>query len=205
LMARIRSVHPGLFTDEAFVSASPLARLLTIGLWTEASDYGVFEWKPITLKMRLLPVDNVDVATLLAELERHNIIRRFEHDGRQYGAIRNFCRFQRPKKPKRWAFMTDEIGTYIDIESRREEQRGDEAPSSGELDDDNEPSSGEPRPRQRRPVPKKTEISPQMEDGGWREEENSLSQGKAVAGRALRVVASAAGGSVVIDDDGVVQ
>ena len=32
-MARIRSIHPGIWTDEAFVELSALARLLYIGLW----------------------------------------------------------------------------------------------------------------------------------------------------------------------------
>ena len=64
-MARIRSVHPGLFTDESFMSASPLARIVMIGVWTEADDNGVFEWKPLTLKARLLPADNADMAAIL--------------------------------------------------------------------------------------------------------------------------------------------
>ena len=46
-MARIRSVHPGLWTDEAFVSVSMTARLLAIGLWNQCDDQGAFEWKPI--------------------------------------------------------------------------------------------------------------------------------------------------------------
>jgi hypothetical protein len=33
-MPRIRSVHPGLFTDEAFVTVSMAARVLLIGVWT---------------------------------------------------------------------------------------------------------------------------------------------------------------------------
>ena len=49
---------------------SMAARVLLFGLWTEADDQGVFDWKPITIKMRILPVDNVDVPELLAELER---------------------------------------------------------------------------------------------------------------------------------------
>ena len=99
-MARIRSIHPGQWTDEAFVAVSPLARLLALGLRNEADDEGVFPWKPLTLKMRLLPADNVDVAVLLAELEAANIVRKYEVDGVHYGAIRNFYLFQRPKFPK---------------------------------------------------------------------------------------------------------
>lgn len=98
-MARIRSVHPPLFTDEAFVSRSMSARLLAIGLWTEADDRGVFEWKPTSLKMRLFPADNINLADLLAELLNGRIIAKHTVDGRDYGLIRNFCKWQRPKKP----------------------------------------------------------------------------------------------------------
>jgi hypothetical protein len=98
-MARIRSVHPPLFTDEAFVSRSMPARLLAIGLWTEADDRGVFEWKPMSLKMRLFPADDVNLADLLTELLSCDIIAKHAVDGKDYGVIRNFCKWQRPKKP----------------------------------------------------------------------------------------------------------
>lgn len=143
-MARIRSVHPGLFTDEAFVSCSPLARLLLIGLWTEADDQGVFEWKPVTLKMRVLPIDNVEVDGLLEELALLNVVRSYEHDGRKYGAVRNFRKYQRPKKPNAIHFIPSEFRTYVG------------------LSDD----SSEPEPVKDKTIPQKGEITPQMEDGG---------------------------------------
>lgn len=99
-MARIRSIHPGLFTDEVFVSLSPAAQILWIGLWCEADDQGAFEWKPVTLKMRLLPASEDPIGPLLAELADAGCIRQYAVDGRQYGVIRNFARFQRPKAPK---------------------------------------------------------------------------------------------------------
>lgn len=98
-MARIRSIHPGVFTDEGFASLSMAARVLLFGVWTEADDHGVFEWKPLSLKMRIFPGDSIDVDPLLAELVAANVIAAFDLDGRPYGAIRNFCKFQRPKKP----------------------------------------------------------------------------------------------------------
>lgn len=115
-MARIRSIHPGLFTDEAFASACPMARILLIGLWCEADDQGVFEWKPLTIKMRILPGDNADVPALLAELADANTIRKFEMDGRQYGAVRNFRRFQRPKKPVVVHPLPDDLRDFVAIE-----------------------------------------------------------------------------------------
>lgn len=44
-------------------------------LWTHCDDQGVFDWKPVTLKARIFPADNVDVAAVLAELEAANIVR----------------------------------------------------------------------------------------------------------------------------------
>lgn len=111
-MARIRSLHPGQWTDEAFVSVSMAARLLALALRNEADDQGVFEWKPAGLKMRLLPMDAVDVSALLSELEGADIIKRYVVGGRQLGAIRNFCRYQRPKKPNKVHTITDEVATY---------------------------------------------------------------------------------------------
>ena len=70
-MARIRSVHPGLWTDEDFVQLSAPARLFLIGMWNESDDYGLFEWKPTRLKMRLAPNDPIDAAALMAELVEH--------------------------------------------------------------------------------------------------------------------------------------
>jgi hypothetical protein len=144
-MARIRSIHPGIFTDEAFMSASAHARLLIIGIWCEAWDDGVFEWKPLTLKARLFPVDAVDLPALLAELTDLEFVTRFDHAGKSYGAIRNFGKFQRPKKPNSSGVLPSTLQSYVAVEI-----------------------SSEPVPNQFRTSPEK---SPQMEDGGGKREE----------------------------------
>jgi len=150
-MARIRSIHPTLFTDEAFASLSMAARVLLLGLWTEADDQGVFDWKPVTLKMRIMPVDNVSVPDLLLELEGWNAVKRFSQDDKEFGAIRNFCKFQRPKTPKYRTLKSDEIRNYV--------------ASSYPITETTEP---EPEP-----FPQKEEIPPQREEGGGREGEKS--------------------------------
>ncbi len=127
-MSRIRSVHPGLWTDERFASASPLARLLFIGIWTECDDQGSFEWSPIKLKMRLLPVDNADVATLLSELESAGMVMSYELEGRKLGAVRNFCRYQRPKKPNSTYPQSDEVRNYCGSQSPPVPQKGEKPP-----------------------------------------------------------------------------
>lgn len=116
-MARIRSVHPGLFTDEAFVTLSDAAQIFLIGLWTEADDKGIFEWKLSTLRMRLRPTKNGDVGRLLAELSAINIVKQYEIDGHKYGAIRNFRKFQRPKSPNSIHPITPEFRNYVGLSS----------------------------------------------------------------------------------------
>ncbi|KAF0097837.1 MAG: hypothetical protein FD144_4786 [Rhodospirillaceae bacterium] len=112
-MARIRSVHPGFFTDESYVEFQHVTRLFLIGLLTECDDQGVFEWKPARLKMRLFPADALDLIPLLAELEDGNAIRRFEVDGIVYGAVRNFRKYQRPKSPNAIHPLPKEIEKYV--------------------------------------------------------------------------------------------
>ena len=153
-MARIRSVHPSLFTDEAWVSCSPLARLLYIGLWTDADDQGLFEWKPLQIKMRLLPGDSADVAAMLNELVEGGLIASFEHGGKRFGAIKQFRKFQRPKKPNAVHVLPAEWRAFVCLDDPSSEPDGDEP--------DAVPNQS----------PTEGEKSPQMEDGGWRGEED---------------------------------
>jgi hypothetical protein len=120
-MARIRSIHPELFTDEAYMAlslVSPVACMALPGLWTHADDQGVFEWKPLTLKARILPALAVDFADILAAMAEADLVKRFEDDGRPYGAIRNFVRFQRPKWPKILFPLPNNLSRYVGIDDR---------------------------------------------------------------------------------------
>jgi hypothetical protein len=98
-MSRIRSIHPGIASDESYMQMSMPAKAAWPILWTECDDHGVFEWKPIVLKARIFPADNVDFAAILAELVTLDCVQRFEHEGKSYGIVRNFCAYQRPKHP----------------------------------------------------------------------------------------------------------
>lgn len=150
-MSRIRSVHPGFFKDDRLVPCSPFARLLFIGLGVEADDKGVFEWKPVTLKMNIFPGDNIDMVALLEELVVAEAIRQYEIDGRKYGAIRNFRKFQKPKTPNDTHPATDEIRNYVGLSAANSET--DEADAE--------------------PFPQNGEKSFQMEDGGGKREKDA--------------------------------
>lgn len=114
-MARIRSIHPGFFTASRYVSVSAYARLCFIGLWQEADDHGVFQWNALELKMRIFPGDAVDIAVLLDELEKADAVRSCDVDGKRFGFIRNFCTFQRPKKPTYVHPVPNQFRTFLGL------------------------------------------------------------------------------------------
>lgn len=123
-MARMRTVHPGLATDEELVSCTIPARFLFVLLGTEADDYGCFEWKPLRLKMRLFPADNsVHIEPLLDELLKVEKLLRYEVDGKSYGAIRNFCQYQNPKSPSEFCARTTEVNKFINLAFRNSPKR----------------------------------------------------------------------------------
>jgi hypothetical protein len=155
-MSRIRSLHPGIFTDDAYMGLSLAARELVKGIWCEADDQGVFEWKPLTLKARIMPADMVDIPVLLDELTAGKFIQKYECGGHSYGAVRNFRRFQRPKKPNASYLLPRELRTYVGLSA--DERKTIEAERT-------------PVPHQ---FPTSPEKSPQMEDGGWRMEDVPL-------------------------------
>ncbi|MHB9005269.1 MAG: phage replication protein, partial [Coriobacteriia bacterium] len=67
-MARIRSISPAFFKNEALGECSVEARLLFIASWCLADKDGRFEDRPKRIRVEAFPYDNVDVDKLLAEL-----------------------------------------------------------------------------------------------------------------------------------------
>jgi hypothetical protein len=164
LMARIRSLHPGQWTDEAFVSCAFAARLLALGLRNEADDNGIFEWKPKVLRMRLFPADDVSVEELLGELVDSGQVKQFQDSGKLYGAIRNFRIWQRPKSAKTVHPFPDDLKPYVGIFD----------PTNAAHLDDSEPASlgnGEIPSAQIIEFPQNGEIPSQMKEVGGKREE----------------------------------
>lgn len=75
-MAKIRPLHPDIWTDEDFIGLSSWARLLFMGLWNHACDNGHLEDRSNTIKLRILPADDVNAADLLREIEAAGLIHR---------------------------------------------------------------------------------------------------------------------------------
>jgi hypothetical protein len=91
-VARIRTIKPDFWTDGNIVKLSPFARLLYIGMWNfTLCDFGHVADDAFKLKLQVLPSDNVDVDSLLAELMSGGRVRRVEDpDGRTYLHVKRF-------------------------------------------------------------------------------------------------------------------
>jgi len=94
-MPKIRTIKPEFWSDEDIVSCSITTRLFFLGLWNFADDDGVFEWKPLSLKMKVFPNDEIHVSACLTELKKHGRIACFTKEGKQYGIIKNFAKHQK--------------------------------------------------------------------------------------------------------------
>lgn len=90
-MARIRTVKPEFFRHEGLYEAErssglPL-RLAFAGLWCCADREGRFSWKPRTLKLDVLPHDDVDFSAILNALGSHGFVVRYETPEGSFGYI----------------------------------------------------------------------------------------------------------------------
>lgn len=216
-MPRIRSIHPSLFTDEQFMELTveaPLAVPVLIGLWTEADDNGVFEWKPLRLKVRLLPAAAADINVIMQELLTKRFVIRFEHDGREYGAVRNFRKFQKPNRPNPVHPLPTEIARWVglpgaaspncpDPGNNRSEDRGIDAP-----DERNKPNSLNDTPQfsecsmsNHEPlIPGEERRGEEEEKEGKGEEEEQQSRARSPAAAAARPDGRAAAGPDRLDE-----
>lgn len=100
-MARIRSIKPEFWTDEILVQLPYEARLLFIGLWNFADDYGAIPDSPERIRLQVMPADHdadvdgfVDLLVVVGLLDRYR-----NPDGLQYLQIRNWAKHQKVDKP----------------------------------------------------------------------------------------------------------
>lgn len=97
-MSRIRTVKPELFRHEELYEAEketglPL-RVAFIGLFTVADREGRFKWRPRSLKLDVLPHDELDFSVVLAALVASGLVVRYDVDGEQFGYIPTFAKHQ---------------------------------------------------------------------------------------------------------------
>lgn len=113
-MARARNIKPGFFRNADLVELSFETRLLFIGLWTIADREGRLEDRPKQIKMELFPADSIDCDKLLDELQSIGVVERYEHGGKRYLHVVNFCKHQNPHKDEKASTIPDKHGNYAE-------------------------------------------------------------------------------------------
>lgn len=94
-MARIRTIKPSFFKNEELAELPMTARLLYIGLWTQADCEGRLEDRPKRLKAELFPYDNVNIEELLLKLQSAGFITKYRLGDLKLISIPNFSKHQR--------------------------------------------------------------------------------------------------------------
>ncbi|MBM3621839.1 MAG: hypothetical protein FJX20_14240 [Alphaproteobacteria bacterium] len=100
-MARDRILPSDLWTWEAVVDCAAMTRLLFIGLWNFADDFGIQPLRPRTIRMQVFPGDTIEndsVRAMIDELVARGLVRIYEAEGREYLEIVDWSQFQRVGK-----------------------------------------------------------------------------------------------------------
>jgi len=104
-MARIRSIKPEFWDDEKLaMQTSRDARLLFIGLWNFADDFGIVKGNPVWLKNKIFPYEDIpknQITLWLKKLTAVFSIIPFTANNEQFYFIRNFSKHQVINKPSK--------------------------------------------------------------------------------------------------------
>ena len=133
-MARIRSVKPEFWTDEALAECSPIARLLFIGTWTFADDRGNLDRSARQLKAQVFPYDALDCEPLVCELLAQQLLVEYDVSGKKFLHIRNFDKHQRIDRESqpRFPLYDDSKTTRPTLDEPSESPRPSSLGSGGE-------------------------------------------------------------------------
>lgn len=103
-MARIRSIKPEFWGDEKLSQLSFLSRLIYIGMWNFADDFGVIKGKNTWLKSQIFPYNNFEISEFDAALDELKNIKRillFKVENEDYFYLPNFLKHQKIDKPSK--------------------------------------------------------------------------------------------------------
>ena len=102
-MARKRMISPEIWDSENFSKLSILARLVFIGMFSNADDEGRGKAKAAFLKSKLFPYDEsmrvADVESALDEVAENMSVTMYSHDGNEYYSFDNWKKWQKVDKP----------------------------------------------------------------------------------------------------------
>lgn len=98
-------IDPSFWEDEKLGSCEPIARLLFMGLISQADDEGRLKGHPSLIRSTVFPYDdlitNEIIEGWLEKLASHKLIIRYEIDTQKYILIKNFKKHQTINKPQK--------------------------------------------------------------------------------------------------------
>lgn len=97
-MARIRTLKPEIWADESLGRVPIQARLLYVGLITQADDHGRFRAASALVRGAILPYDSTpmgDVDKWLTALHEHGLVRLYMVRGERFGVFPTWDKHQR--------------------------------------------------------------------------------------------------------------
>lgn len=104
-MPRIRTIKPEFWNDEKIGNLKRECRLLFIGLWNQADDYGTVRSNPVWIKSQVFPYDEDlrtnELSKWLAALVDARMLEPFTHQGEGFYNIRTFLSHQKVDKPSK--------------------------------------------------------------------------------------------------------
>lgn len=102
-MARIRSIKPTIWGDDRFCQLTRDARLLWLGIISNADDAGRFIATPVALSGTIFPLDDIPPATIKrwrAQLVDQGLIVLYKIGPREYGYLPKWTKHQRIDRPQ---------------------------------------------------------------------------------------------------------
>lgn len=135
---RIRSLKPECWQDEALGAVSRDARLLFVGLITQADDAGRLKAAIPLLRSQIFPYDHelplAEIEGWLAELSGVGVVRLYEAGGRSYAALGGWAKNQKVDHAKDSEIPGPPENPPADaLASPREDSREDAKPSETAL------------------------------------------------------------------------
>jgi hypothetical protein len=125
-MPRIRSLKPELWDDEAIGEASHSARLLFLGLITQADDEGRQRADARLLRARIFPYDDelttADIDAWLFELAVLSLVVIYEANGTRYASLTGWDN-QKIDHPKPSRLPSPDAGQIVDFEGGPDSSR----------------------------------------------------------------------------------
>ena len=102
-MARKRMIDPNIWASEDFSKLSTLAKLVFIGMFSNADDEGRGRAKPAYLKSIIFPYDDgiriIDIDKTLSEIGSNMSVTFYSNNGNDYYALDNWLKWQKVDRP----------------------------------------------------------------------------------------------------------